>query len=127
MNTHPKNGEFCWNDLMTNDVEKAKEFYAALLGWTYEDTSVDEPYAMISSEGTPMGGIVEIPSHAKDKIPAHWMSYVNVEDLDATVKKAVSLGAILVAPARACGSFGRAAVIQDPTGAYLSFWESAKA
>ena len=76
-----KNGEFCWNDLRTNDVKKAKEFYAKLLGWTYEDVLGDKPYTLVSCGGMPMGGIVDIPSEVKDKVPPHWMSYVNVDDL----------------------------------------------
>ena len=27
-------GEFCWNELMTGDVAKAKAFYAKTIGWT---------------------------------------------------------------------------------------------
>ena len=81
MSAQPKNGEFCWNDLRTNDVKKAKEFYAKLLGWTYEDVLGDKPYTLVSCGGMPMGGIVDIPSEVKDKVPPHWMSYVNVDDL----------------------------------------------
>ena len=29
-------GAPCWIDLMTSDTEKAKTFYNALFGWTYE-------------------------------------------------------------------------------------------
>ena len=29
-------GNFYWNELMTHDAEKAKNFYADALGWTFE-------------------------------------------------------------------------------------------
>jgi predicted enzyme related to lactoylglutathione lyase len=32
-------GSFTWNELSTTDVDKAKEFYGELLGWTYETTA----------------------------------------------------------------------------------------
>ena len=30
-------GTFSWRELMTNDVAKAKAFYGATLGWTFDD------------------------------------------------------------------------------------------
>ena len=30
-------GEFHWNELMTHDVERAKQFYQAAMGWEFED------------------------------------------------------------------------------------------
>ena len=30
-------GALTWNELGTTDVEAAKQFYADLFGWTYED------------------------------------------------------------------------------------------
>jgi len=29
----PAHGAFTWNELMTTDVEQAKRFFGALLGW----------------------------------------------------------------------------------------------
>ncbi|MGZ4661248.1 MAG: VOC family protein, partial [Arthrobacter sp.] len=31
------NGEVCWTDLQTRDVEAAKSFYSAVFGWHFED------------------------------------------------------------------------------------------
>jgi hypothetical protein len=28
-------GQFCWNELRTRDAERAKEFYAGTVGWTF--------------------------------------------------------------------------------------------
>jgi predicted enzyme related to lactoylglutathione lyase len=33
-NEAPKQGTFCWNELMTRDVERATKFYTDLIGWT---------------------------------------------------------------------------------------------
>jgi predicted enzyme related to lactoylglutathione lyase len=30
-------GNFCWNELMTRDVEKAKKFYGGVIGWSFDD------------------------------------------------------------------------------------------
>ena len=33
----PAVGTFCWNELMTGNVDGARDFYAKLFGWTYEE------------------------------------------------------------------------------------------
>ena len=37
MRTGFTEGEVCWTDLQTSDVGAAKDFYAAVFGWRYED------------------------------------------------------------------------------------------
>ena len=37
MRTGFAEGELCWTDLQTRDVEAAKAFYTAVFGWRYED------------------------------------------------------------------------------------------
>ncbi len=29
-------GNFYWNELMTHDAERAKEFYRSVVGWTFD-------------------------------------------------------------------------------------------
>ena len=29
-------GSFCWNELMTSDIEGAKRFYRETIGWSFE-------------------------------------------------------------------------------------------
>ena len=35
-------GTFCWNELMTRDVERAKRFYRDTIGWTFEAMPMDK-------------------------------------------------------------------------------------
>ena len=37
MRTGFTEGEICWTDLQTSDVAAAKDFYAAVFGWRFED------------------------------------------------------------------------------------------
>ena len=34
--TTASHGTFCWNELMTRDVERAKQFYRDTIGWSFE-------------------------------------------------------------------------------------------
>jgi predicted enzyme related to lactoylglutathione lyase len=51
-------GLFAWHDLLTTDVEKAKAFFTATLGWSYENYDLaDEPYFIIRSGDEMVGGL----------------------------------------------------------------------
>lgn len=122
-----KHGDFCWNELMTPDVEKAKAFYKALFNWEYQEISSDgEKYTMLKTAGGEGGGIMQTPADKQGQIPPHWMSYINVDNLDESLAKATSLGASVKIPATAVKDFGRFAIIIDPTGAHIAMWQNLK-
>src|SRR5947207_8428694 len=127
--TMPKPGEFCWNELMTGDTKKAKSFYSSLLGWKSKDMDMGEDmtYTLFSNAEKDIGGLMAIPKDQAAHIPPHWMSYISVENLDETVKQAKNLGAEIKCPPKDVGDFGRFAIIVDPTGAHIAFWQSLKA
>lgn len=125
MSFKPQAGEFCWNDLMTSKVGAAKEFYQNLLGWTYQEIAMENnpegSYVMAHCGEKPVGGIMKMPS---EEIPSHWMGYIYVDHLESTLEKAVKLGATVVTPITEVKGYGRLAVLQDPAGAHISFWQS---
>ncbi|MFN7096547.1 MAG: VOC family protein [Gammaproteobacteria bacterium] len=120
-------GEFCWYELMTNEPEKAQEFYGSLLGWHFmEHDFGGTKYTSIKAGEKEMGGIMQIPQDKKDRIPTHWLNYIHVENLDTTLTKAKSLGATVCVEATPVSDFGRFAVIIDPTGASIALWQTLK-
>ena len=119
-----KTGEFCWNELITGDVAKAKEFYGKLLGWEHEDVNMGEfTYTLFKQGDKQVCGMMQSPQAGT---PPHWMSYISVADIQAALKKAKSLGAEEVVPVTPVGDFGKLFVVKDPTGAHIAFWESLK-
>lgn len=126
-NAKPQLGEFCWNELMTPDKKKAQAFYTALCGWTAQDHDMGEmTYTMFMSGDKNIGGMMQIPKDKIDQIPPHWMSYICVEDVEKTIEKAKSLGATVKVPVTNVTDMGRFAVIKDPVGAHIAFWQSTK-
>lgn len=120
-------GEFCWNELMTNDVQKCKEFYKALFGWeTQEHNTEHFTYTLLKKGEKEIGGMMQIPADHAKEIPPHWMSYIYVENIEESLAKAKSLGATIKRELTSCGEYGRFAIMQDPTGAHIAIWESAK-
>lgn len=118
-------GEFCWNELATSNVKAAKDFYGKVLGWEFVDHTMDDmTYTMIKKADKEFGGIWQIPTEQKDQIPPHWMAYVLVENVEHTLEKAKNSGATVIRPVTAAGDMGLFAIIQDPTGARLAFWQA---
>ena len=113
-------GAFSWCELMTTDVAAAKEFYSALFGWTLEDmNATGMTYTVVKTGEEGIGGIMQVPPEVAGT-PPHWGSYVTVDDVDATAKKAAELGAKICMPPTDISNVGRFCVLQDPQGAVIS-------
>ncbi|MDP1562698.1 MAG: VOC family protein [Pirellulaceae bacterium] len=107
-----------WVELATRETAKAREFYSALLGWTYNESPIPNigTYNEISVGETRYGGILPMSPEWGD-VPSHWGIYVMVPDVDACVAKAQELGGGNPVPAFDAPGVGRIAMITDPTGA----------
>jgi predicted enzyme related to lactoylglutathione lyase len=117
----PANGTFCWNELGTTNIDAAKNFYTALLGWKFKESgSAGMIYHEIMADGgREMGGMYQMPAEYDDK-PSQWRAYVAVEDVDAKAKQVEELGGKICVPPTDIPTVGRFCVITDPTGATLS-------
>jgi predicted enzyme related to lactoylglutathione lyase len=112
-------GSLCWNELLTNDTEKAKDFYTKLFGWTSKTDGGETPYTEWSNGDEHIGGMMQIQPFM-GPIPPNWGIYIAVEDCDATVTKATSLGARTYVPPTDIPKVGRFAVLADPQGAVFN-------
>ena len=119
-------GTFCWTELMTTDVAKAKTFYANVLGWKYKEVPMPGGaggnYVMPQIEGKDAAGMSNMDPKQMKSVPPHWGLYVAVTDVDASYKKATEVGGKGLMPPFDIPGVGRMAVLQDPTGAVFSLW-----
>ncbi len=116
----PQHGYFNWNELMTTDVEGAKKFYGALVGWTFEkmdNPDVDYTCAKVGDVMT--AGMMTQPADAPS-MPPMWGGYITVDDVDESAAKAESLGGKVIVPLTDIPTVGRFCVILDPQGAAVS-------
>ena len=120
-------GSFFWNELMTHDVERAKAFYGATLGWTFEGMPMTDPdmpsgvYWIAKTGDRPVGGIFLMQGPEFGDIPDHWFAHISVDDVDARVSRVQAAGgAVLRAPFDVPG-VGRIAVVKDATGAAVGW------
>ena len=113
---------FCHVELNTTDVTKAKEFYGKLFDWKLEDMPGGN-YTMIGvGEGTG-GGIMQ---HPIPGAPSFWLSYILVDDVQASTKKAAALGATVMKDVTEIPDYGSFSVLADPTGAHFALWKPKK-
>lgn len=87
----------CWNELMTRDIEAAREFYGRLFGWEFADyTSTDSKYYVVSHAGEESSGLMQMDERWGE-MPARWMIYFAVQGVDLTVDFARQLGGFVLA------------------------------
>jgi predicted enzyme related to lactoylglutathione lyase len=118
-----QHGMISWSELMTGDVEAAKDFYTRLFGWKLEVPDMEGmegmEYTLIKANDEEIGGIMATPPQAQGT-PPYWGIYVTVDNVDATAEMAEELGGKICVPPRDIPQVGRFCVIQDPQGAYIS-------
>jgi predicted enzyme related to lactoylglutathione lyase len=112
-------GHFFWNELHTTDPTKAVAFYERVLGFTHRsmDMGPAGAYHILSRAGVDRGGVTP---HLPPGVPPHWLPYVAVDDVDATVARARKLGAKIPMDPEDIPGVGRFGVLQDPPGAILA-------
>ena len=107
----------CWNELGTNDTQKAGEFYSNVFGWTREGFSGSPvEYTIFKNGDQGAGGMYKITPEM-GPVPPHWLVYFAVDDCDAKVQTATELGAKIMKPAEDIPTVGRFAILIDPQGA----------
>ena len=106
-------GAMCWNELLTRDAETAKGFYSKLFGWEFAG---DGQYIQISNRGRNNGGML-IMDENFGEMPAMWMPYFHVEDIDAAMQRVEELGGRVVTQKMEAPDTGWFTVIEDPAGA----------
>lgn len=109
-------GTWAWNELITPDIPKATEFYGAVFGWETSAQAGEQPYTEWTLGGYHIGGMMNPPMPG---IPPMWGIYFAVDDTDATVAKATSLGGSVISPPMDIEP-GRFAALADPQGAIFN-------
>jgi predicted enzyme related to lactoylglutathione lyase len=111
-------------ELTTNDVSKAKEFYAGLFDWKLEDTTMadGDKYTMIRPGEGPGGGMMKNPMPGA---ASAWLPYVQVADVASSTRKAKDLGGTIYKDKTDIPGMGAFSIVADPTGAVIGLWQAA--
>lgn len=115
-------GEPIWYELLTDDIGKARGFYAAVFGWTISAPPMTVPgaenYEIIGRpDGGFAGGAMPLTAEmiAGGARPG-WLVYFGVADVDASVLKLRELGGGVIMEPFDIPMVGRVALVTDPQG-----------
>lgn len=123
----PVTGTIGWLDLTVSDATAVRDFYSRVVGWSFEPVSMGtyDDYTMIAPDtGEPVSGVCHARGANAD-LPAQWLVYINVADLDESIRACEALGGALVTGPKTMGGHGRYCVISDPAGAVAALFEPA--
>jgi predicted enzyme related to lactoylglutathione lyase len=103
--------------LDTPDVEKAKAFYGALFGWTFDADASRPSYAHVAGSDPAFGFV-------KGECKKFPHLYFRVDDVAAICERANALGGKAAVPSESAS--GLSAVIADDQGVSFSVWQAAE-
>ncbi|MFJ5861241.1 VOC family protein [Pseudarthrobacter sp. NPDC092439] len=119
-------GEPCWADLQTRDVTSAKEFYAAVFGWTYEDlpTPDGRSYAQAFA-GSSLVAVIAPQNTVQEAAGtrAQWNIYFAATDAAALVRDAEFAGGKAEFGPEAVAETGVLAFVAPPGGGTTGVWQ----
>jgi uncharacterized protein len=114
-------GIFVWNELLTRNVDAARNFYDALAGWSFKPfpAAGGGTYWVAELDDKPVAGIMAMPQGMPPDVPPHWFEYLEVDDVDARLKQVTELGGKIMRPPFDVPDVGRLGFVVDSTGAAL--------
>lgn len=114
-----------WHELNTWEPDEALHFYSAILGWDFQPAALPggNRYWVAHKDGRAMGGIFQLAGPECEGIPAHWMTYLAVDDMGAAQRRAERAGGEILRPAFRLAGVGRLSVVSDTAGAIIGLIE----
>ena len=107
-----------WFEIHSSDPERAKAFYSAVFGWTYDDSMPG--YTMVDlGDGAPIGGGVV---GTNGEYPDHALFMVQVPDVAAALAACVDHGGSMITEVQSAPTgltYGYAA---NPDGSVFGVW-----
>ena len=118
-------GKFFWNELMTTEVDSAKKFYGATLGWTFDQvpSATGGDYWVARSGSNHAAGIFEMVGIEYKGIPSNWFSYIAVKDIEESCKLVTKNRGKLMKPVFEVADVGKFGIIEDSAGVCFGFME----
>jgi predicted enzyme related to lactoylglutathione lyase len=115
-------GSFAWYELMTTDMEAAKAFYAAVVGWEAQDVSMPgATYILFTAGGALISGLTQLSEDARKMgLRPSWVGYVAVDDVDASAERIKQLGGALHLPPTEIPNISRISIAADPQMATIA-------
>ncbi|EFE70952.1 MULTISPECIES: VOC family protein [Streptomyces] len=114
-------GSLGWVELLTRAPKEAVAFYTTVFGWS---VGPSPRYPRWGVGGADFGGMVTMDDKFPHEVPAHWLPYFAVEDVDAAAVTTTRVeGTVLMEPT-SLPDGPRIAVLRDPQGAMFGVYRA---
>ncbi len=114
---------FIWYEHITNDMEKAVNFYSKVVGWDVRDAGMPGvTYMLFGKDGKDVGGIMTWAGAGEPERTPEWLGHIHTRDLDGELKAVMADGGTVVKAIQKIPGVGRFAIVLDPQEArYILF------
>src|SRR5438132_87199 len=103
MSGTPRPGTISWTDLTVDEVDKIRDFYHAVVGWTPAPVSMGGYSDFVMKAGDEaVACVCHARGHNAD-LPPVWLVYITVDDLDHSLDQCLRLGGSMLTPPRSYG------------------------
>lgn len=135
----PAHGSPNWIDLYTDQVDRAKEFYAQLFKWDFrnrfsfvtdaaEVEELTQESYLARRNGDPTAEFVDTQPVFNDMtMPSAWHCNVYVDDLENALLAVKKMGGTILSGPTSRGAMATIATIADPDDGVLTLWEAGEA
>jgi len=122
--TMSNQGRFVWRELVVKNQTKASAFYEHVFGWKAATVEMGPGYryTLLKNGERDVGGLAAPP--ADRDVEANWLTYITVDDVDATAARVPSLGGSMLMAPFDVPSVGRVAIVADPQGGVFAAFQS---
>lgn len=92
---------FIWYELVTNDMDKAINFYKKVVGWGVKDAGMPGfTYMLFGKNGKDVGGMMTWDGAGIAGHPPEWMGHIHTGNLDEELKAVTADGGTIIKPAQ---------------------------
>lgn len=118
-------GKLIWFDLLTDNVDAAKQFYGSVFGWKFTDVPDSQRrFSVITVGNERIGGIFQPVASPPKGVRPHWLTFISVPDADAAARYAKSNGGTVMSGPTSVPARGTHVVLRDPQGAMVGVLKS---
>ncbi len=117
-------GKIGWIDMTVDDAPGVRDFYKAVVGWETDEIDMGgyADYVMkMPASGDGVAGVCHSRGSNAD-LPAGWLIYIVVADVDASVAACIENGGKIVVEPRGLAG-GRFCVVEDPGGSIAGLYQ----
>ena len=115
-------GAPCWIDLTTSDVDRARDFYGTVFGWTFASAGPEYGgYVNAAKSGHAVAGLMA--NNPEFQSPDNWATYFHTADIDATMSAVTAAGGAVCLDTMEVPAKGYMSLATDPSSAFFGLWQ----